>query len=185
MEIRRHRSRATARRRHPAQSRARTLAVMAVTALIIVAVAYVVNQPTATAGGVTSVTLTGAAAGAGADRRPAGARLRGDDRGRPAVRLSDFRGKPVWLTFGASWCQPCRAETPDISAVYEQPRRAAWSSSRSSSPRTRPRSATTPTGSGLTYRKVADPDTDDRLPRTASSASRRTSSSTRRASCAR
>jgi thiol-disulfide isomerase/thioredoxin len=34
------------------------------------------------------------------------------------LRLSDLRGKPVWLTFGASWCQPCRAENPDISAVY-------------------------------------------------------------------
>ncbi|HEU4758834.1 MAG TPA: redoxin domain-containing protein [Dehalococcoidia bacterium] len=33
--------------------------------------------------------------------------------------LSDFRGRPVWLTFWATWCPPCRAENPDIQEVYE------------------------------------------------------------------
>ncbi len=33
--------------------------------------------------------------------------------------LSDFRGQPVWINFWASWCPPCRAENPDIQAVYE------------------------------------------------------------------
>jgi len=34
------------------------------------------------------------------------------------VKLSDFRGKPVWLMFWGSWCPPCRAEMPDIVAAY-------------------------------------------------------------------
>ena len=34
-------------------------------------------------------------------------------------KLSDFRGQPVWINFWASWCPPCRAENPDIQAVYE------------------------------------------------------------------
>ncbi len=34
------------------------------------------------------------------------------------VRLSDVRGQPVWLNFWGSWCPPCRAEFPDIQAVY-------------------------------------------------------------------
>jgi len=34
-------------------------------------------------------------------------------------RLSDFRGRPVWINFWASWCPPCRAENPDIEAVYQ------------------------------------------------------------------
>lgn len=39
-----------------------------------------------------------------------------------AVQLSTLRGQPVWLVFGASWCQPCRAESPDIEAAYEAAR---------------------------------------------------------------
>ena len=35
------------------------------------------------------------------------------------VQLSDFRGRPVWINFWATWCPPCRAETPDIQEVYE------------------------------------------------------------------
>ena len=34
-------------------------------------------------------------------------------------QLSDFRGRPVWLNFWATWCPPCRAENPDIQAVYD------------------------------------------------------------------
>src|SRR5262245_55581016 len=36
------------------------------------------------------------------------------------VRLSQFRGQPVWLMFWGSWCPPCRAEFPDIEAAYAQ-----------------------------------------------------------------
>jgi cytochrome c biogenesis protein CcmG/thiol:disulfide interchange protein DsbE len=39
-------------------------------------------------------------------------------------KLSDFRGRPVWINFWASWCPPCRAENPDIQAVYDANRDA-------------------------------------------------------------
>ncbi|MBI5935016.1 MAG: TlpA family protein disulfide reductase [Chloroflexi bacterium] len=35
------------------------------------------------------------------------------------VRLSQFRGQPVLLVFGATWCPPCRAEAPLIQDARE------------------------------------------------------------------
>lgn len=34
------------------------------------------------------------------------------------VGIAALKGKPVWLTFGATWCAPCRAEAPDLQAAY-------------------------------------------------------------------
>lgn len=31
--------------------------------------------------------------------------------------LSAARGRPVWISFWASWCPPCRAEIPDIETI--------------------------------------------------------------------
>ena len=36
------------------------------------------------------------------------------------LRLSDFKGQPVVLNFWASWCPPCRAETPQLVETYEE-----------------------------------------------------------------
>ena len=100
-------------------SRAKTLLVIGVTAAAILAVSYLANRPAAHGG----LTLVGMSIG-GAGPAP--------EVGKPApnftattiegakVTLSGLRGRPVWLNFGAPWCQPCRAENPDIEAAYEK-----------------------------------------------------------------
>ena len=101
-------------------SRVRTLLVMGVTAVVILAVSYLANRPAAGGGGFTSVVLSG---------RPSGPP---PETGKPApdfsattikgqkVTLTDMRGHPFWLTFGATWCQECRVENPDIQAAWEK-----------------------------------------------------------------
>jgi thiol-disulfide isomerase/thioredoxin len=41
-----------------------------------------------------------------------------------AVKLSDLRGKVVWVNFWASWCVPCKRELPDIQKLYDEKRDA-------------------------------------------------------------
>ncbi len=35
------------------------------------------------------------------------------------LKLSDFRGKVVWLSFGATWCPDCHRETPILQGAHE------------------------------------------------------------------
>lgn len=106
----------------PGSSARGTLVIVVLTAVIILAVAYLSDRRDTTAadGTVTAVTVTGTASGvapAVGQQAPDFIALTSDG---TRLRLSDFIGRPVWLTFGATWCQPCRAENPDIQAIYEK-----------------------------------------------------------------
>ena len=98
-----------------------TLIIMAITAAVILGVAYLSDRRDTTGeGALTAVTVTGSASGAApvvGAKAPDFAALTSDG---TAFKLSDYIGQPVWLTFGASWCQPCRAENPDIEATYRK-----------------------------------------------------------------
>lgn len=141
------------------QSRSATLAIMGVTALIIAAVAFMVNQPAAGAQGVTSVTLTGAAGGEAPTVGKQAPDFVATTIDGKAVRLSDLKGKPVWLTFGASWCQPCRAENPDIQAAYQKFADRGLVVLAIFISEDAPAVRDYADRVGLTYQKVADPDT--------------------------
>jgi thiol-disulfide isomerase/thioredoxin len=36
------------------------------------------------------------------------------------VKLSDFKGKYIFVDFWASWCSPCRYQNPKLKRLYEQ-----------------------------------------------------------------
>lgn len=36
------------------------------------------------------------------------------------IKLSDYRGKPVYLNFWTSWCPACKEEMPEIEKFYER-----------------------------------------------------------------
>ena len=38
-----------------------------------------------------------------------------------SVKLSDYRGKLIFLNFWASWCQPCEREMPDLEIIHKGP----------------------------------------------------------------
>lgn len=109
--------RVTVRRRTGAIT---TLLVLAVTAAVILAAAVISDRgaSAATAGGMTAVSVGGTATGAAPVVGSSAPDFTTTTSDGSQVRLSDFVGHPVWLTFGASWCQPCRAENPDVEAAY-------------------------------------------------------------------
>ena len=98
--------------------RLQTIVVIAVVAVIVGVLAWSASG----AGMSDGVTVIELPAGA-ADSAPKVGAVPPDFSGVTAdgapISLSDYAGKPVWLTFGASWCPDCRVEAPDIEAAYQ------------------------------------------------------------------
>ena len=103
------------------RGRTRSLVIMGVTTVIILAVTYVTNRP-ASGGSLTSIVLSGRATGPPPTIGKPAPDFAATTIDGVKTSLRKFRGRPVWLTFGATWCQPCRAEAPDIEAAYKKHR---------------------------------------------------------------
>jgi peroxiredoxin len=98
--------------------RLQTIVVIAVVAVVVGILAYSALGLGQT-DGVTPVTLPANAADAApavGAVPPAFAAKTYDGK---AISLADYAGKPVWLTFGASWCPDCRTESADVEATYQ------------------------------------------------------------------
>ena len=103
---------APGRSRSLRDSRWGNLAILLVTAIVVMAVAYLSNRPS-----VSEVDVdTTAAAPLAGDIPPAFTAVDVDGE---TVSLADYEGEPVWLLFAATWCTSCRSEAPDVQAAYE------------------------------------------------------------------
>jgi len=148
--------------RRTRESRLGTVAVLVVTGLVVWAGAWALNRPVSQAtgaSGVTAVSLTGATGTAPVVGRQA-PQFSASTTDGTRISLASLQGHPVWLTFGASWCAACRAEAADIEAAA---RRAAGSGAVVVQVFISEDAATVAAYGeriGLTYRTIADPDTE-------------------------
>lgn len=140
------------------ESRLGTLLVLVATAALVMGGAYLVDRPAAAQPGISAVDV-----GPGDGPPP--------KIGSPAheftattvdgktVSLSSYRGHPVWLTFGASWCAACQAEAPDIESAYKKAKAQGAVVLSISISEDSAAVRDYADRIGLTFPKVADPDT--------------------------
>jgi cytochrome c biogenesis protein CcmG, thiol:disulfide interchange protein DsbE len=71
-------------------------------------------------GSLAGIALAGSASGAPDQATPAAAAfsLPALDQSGPQVSLRSYQGKPLIVNFFASWCDPCRQETPLLAKFY-------------------------------------------------------------------
>jgi cytochrome c biogenesis protein CcmG, thiol:disulfide interchange protein DsbE len=98
--------------------RLQTVVVIAVTAVVIGVAAVLVGGTKSD--GVTAVELTGDVAAAAPAVGGTVPNFTGVTYDGKKFSLADYAGKPMWLTFGASWCPDCRSEAADVQAVYDK-----------------------------------------------------------------
>ncbi|MEL4503385.1 TlpA family protein disulfide reductase [Luteococcus sp. H138] len=104
-----------------------SLAVLGITLALVLAGAWFVNradsEPAATApggtGGAQSVTLEGDQSGSAPEVGKPAPGFTVTTMDGKQISLASLKGKPVWITFGATWCTACRAEAPDIEAAWQ------------------------------------------------------------------
>ena len=104
-------------------SRFGTLVVLLVTAALVAGGAWLINgrrTDAANASGTTVVSLPGQSTVPPPKVGAAAQNFTLTTVDGKTVTLDQYRGKPVWLVFGASWCAACQAEVADVQAAYEK-----------------------------------------------------------------
>jgi cytochrome c biogenesis protein CcmG/thiol:disulfide interchange protein DsbE len=94
--------------------RLRTILVLAVVAILVIAAVWFVDQPS----GDSNVRAGEAPAGAPPRTGDTPPNFEATAIDGTAVSMAALKGQPTWLTFGASWCPDCRAEATDLQATY-------------------------------------------------------------------
>jgi len=141
------------------ESRGGTLIVLGATATIVILGAYLMDRPATAAGGLQAISLSGPADGAPPKIGTSAQDFTATTVDGEKVSLSSYKGHPVWLTFGATWCAACKAEAPDIQAASKKFEAkgvvvlSIWIREDSTTVKDYADRI------GLTFAKVADPDT--------------------------
>jgi len=97
--------------------RLQTIVVLVITSAVIGIIAFFVSGAGAD-DGVTRIELNGNVAPDAPRLGEVPPNFTGLTYDGTRVSLSDYAGKPLWLTFGGSWCVDCRVEAPDLQAAY-------------------------------------------------------------------
>lgn len=139
------------------------LAVLAVTVAAIGGAAYSTTQPAPGALPAGQAGVTALSSGSPPRVGSPGPVFVAADIDDTTVDFSTLAGHPIWLTVGASWCQSCRAENPDIEAAFEAHREAGLVLVAVFVSEDAKHVREYASRVGLTYRLVADP--DDRVSR--------------------
>lgn len=98
--------------------RAQTIVVIAFAILVIGGLSWYISD--GFDDGVTAVSVTADSAVDQPDVGKVPTGFTGLSYGGQQIALADYAGKPLWLTFGASWCRDCRVEAADLEATYEK-----------------------------------------------------------------
>ncbi|WP_394276738.1 TlpA family protein disulfide reductase [Luteococcus sp.] len=110
-------------------SRFGSMAVLLVTLALVMVGAWAINRPDAPAegggeaglaNGATAVTLEGDQSGSAPEIGQPAPRFTATTLDGQKISLSELKGHPVWINFGATWCTACRAEAPDIEQAWKR-----------------------------------------------------------------
>jgi cytochrome c biogenesis protein CcmG, thiol:disulfide interchange protein DsbE len=99
-------------------SRFGTILVLVVTAVLVGVGAKLVDRPNASEDGITAIKLSQEGKGDAPKIGSPAQDFTATAVDGTKVSLSSYKGKAVWLSFGATWCAPCQAEAPDIQAAH-------------------------------------------------------------------